>query len=652
MGAPPPAGVERRNALLVAGSFMLVGVLWVLLSDPALLRSVGGFLAKPEASAVSRLQSLKDVFFMLAVGVVLYLAVLRVQAAARRAGRRHAPASYRAAAHDPYERPRLLRAPATAEAGGGGAARPGPGDGGEGIGVAATPDERSRLAQQLERSRHMEAVGRLAGGVTHDVNNVLTAIAGHAELALARLRPDDAAREEVEGVRRAVVRAARLTRQLLAFSRRRVVQPRRLDLNAVLLDLAPLLDRLMGDDVKVRIVPGAARGTVLADQGQIEQLVLNLCLNARDAMPDGGEVRVETANIAHEDEHGLGVLLMVRDAGTGMDEATRSRMFEPFFTTRPAGLGTGLGLAVVKEVVEQSGATIACDSEPGAGTTFRVILPLASGEPDLAPRESDRPRGGDETILLVEDDRTVRTLTARLLTSAGYRVLEARDAVQALALLRLQAGPRVDLLLTDVVLPGVDGRVLGVRAGELVPDIQVLYTTGFADNDLLPPTVDDDPDRFLPKPYTMQELLGRVRAILDARHAAKDAPAAPSRGSVLVVDDDPDVLRVTHGFLRDAGYRVLTAQDGAQALAVLEIASCDVVLCDIFMPNKEGIETCRELRRMYPALPVIAMSGATGGASYLRVAEQLGAVSRLGKPFSGVEVVSAVRQALGSGGAA
>jgi signal transduction histidine kinase/DNA-binding response OmpR family regulator len=651
LGRRPALDVERRNALLVAGSFMLIGVVWVLLSDPATLRALGGFLAKPEAGELNRLQSLKDVGFMLVAGVVLYLVVLRLQASARSAADAGSPppAPARSSPGDTRVIP-PIRTPVTADAGGGGAARPdggrdtrGPGE----AGAAGAPDERGRLAEQLERSRRMEAVGRLAGGVTHDVNNVLTAIAGHAELALRQLPSDAPARVEIEGVRRAVTRAARLTRQLLAFSRRQVVQPRLLDLNAVLLDLAPLLDRLLGDDLKLRIVPGAGRGTIRADLAQVEQLVLNLCLNARDAMPDGGEVRVETANIPHAEDGGLGVMLIVQDAGQGMDEATRARMYEPCFTTRGSALGTGLGLAVVKEVVEQSGASIACESEPGLGTTFRVVFPLAAGEPEPHARDLPAPQGGVETILLVEDDKSVRGLAARFLGGAGYRVLEARDAVQALALLRHEPGPKVDLLLTDVVLPGVDGRVLALRAAELVPGLKVLYTSGLADGDMPPPTVEDDPGHFVPKPYTMHELLGRVRALLD-----RDAPpATPRPATVLVVDDDPDIVRVAHAFLAEAGYRVLTARDGAEALAVLETAACDTVLCDIFMPNKEGIETCRELRRLYPSLPVIAMSGALGGASYLRVAERLGAVAGLDKPFDSLQLVSAVRRAVSSGAA-
>ncbi|MHC5211515.1 MAG: response regulator [Planctomycetota bacterium] len=638
LGRRPALDSDRRKALAVSGAFIVVGVVWVLLSDPALLRALGGFLSKPEAGAVNRLQSLKDVFFMLAAGVVLYLVLVRLLASARgTAG--PAPTSGRQSRVDPFEITRV-RAPAPAEDGGGGAAHAEP--------DAGTPDQRERLAEQLEHSRRMEAVGRLAGGVTHDVNNVLTAIAGHAELALVHLPSNAKARLEIEGVRRAVSRAARLTRQLLAFSRRQIVQARLLDLNAVVLDLGPLLDRLMGDDVKVCIVPGAGRSAVRADQGQLEQLLLNLCLNARDAMPDGGEVRVETANVSRDDQAGMSVMLIVKDAGHGMDETTRARMFEPFFTTRSSEMGTGLGLAVVKEVVESAKATITCESEPGLGTTFRVSFPLADGVPAPAANDASPPRGGHETVLLVEDDRSVRHLTAQFLARAGYRVLEARDAVQALALLRLEAGPSVDLLLTDVALPGVDGRVLAARASELVPELKVLYATGFADGDLLPPTVDEDPEGFLPKPYTMNELLHCVRRLLDRHDEPGDAAEDDAgRGTtVLVVDDDPDLVRIAHAFLRDAGYRALTAQDGAQALAVLETASCDLVLCDIFMPNKEGIETCRELRRRYPSLPVIAMSGAFGGASYLRVAERLGAVEGLAKPFDSEQLVSAVRHAL------
>ena len=382
------------------------------------------------------------------------------------------------------------------------------------VGEVASPADAAELAAAL-----------------HDVNNVLASIGGHADLALAALGPDDAARAEVEGVVRAVERCRRLT---ASRSLERVVLPTAIELNELVREMRPMLERLLGDGLELVIVPGAARSLLMADLGQVERLILNLVVNARDAMPGGGVLRILTENVERppdperSDPGGIGVALIVQDTGPGMDAATRARLFEPGFSTRRSGRSgrhAGLGLSIVAEAARQSSASIDCQTAPGRGTTFRIVFPLALGR-SPAPRHSTFDRA-------------------------------PWDA-------------------SDDSPPGT-------------------------------------PDR---------------------------------RNRVLVIDDDTEVRRVVHGLLESAGFKVVSAPDGAQALAMLQHRMVDAVLCDIFMPNKEGIETCSELRRRYPALRVVAMSGASGASGYLRAAEKLGAVASLHKPFTGQELVAVVQGAL------
>ena len=361
----------------------------------------------------------------------------------------------------------------------------------------------------------------------HDVNNVLASIAGHADLALAKLPTADESRPEIEGIARAVERCRRLASARASDG---LILPAPLELNELVREMRPMLERLLGDSTQLVIVPGAARSLLLADLGQVERLILNLAVNARDAMPDGGVLRIITENVERppdperSDPGGVGVALIVQDTGRGMDAATRARLFEPGFSTRPAGQPGGLGLSIVAEAARQTSATIECRTAPGRGTTFRVVFPLAQ----------------------------------------GHGLGDWRD--------------------------------------------------------------DDDLDELPEAPAPIR--------------------APDRRNRILVIDDDTEVRRVVHGLLEAAGFQVVSAPDGAQALALLEYRMVDAVLCDIFMPNKEGIETCSELRRRYPALRVVAMSGASGASGYLRAAEKLGAVASLHKPFTGQELVAVVQGAL------
>jgi PAS domain S-box-containing protein len=381
-----------------------------------------------------------------------------------------------------------------------------------------------RLEDELRQAQKMEAVGRLAGGVAHDFNNLLTTILINSDLCLDELPPTSELRAEIEDIKRAGSRGSALTRQLLAFSRRQVLQPRILDLNAVLTEVDKMLRRLIGEDLDFVTLPGKPLWRVLADPGHIEQVIMNLVVNARDAMPDGGKLTIETANLEidagalheHVDRKpGEYVLLAVSDTGCGMDAATRARIFEPFFTTKPEGKGTGLGLSTVYGIVQQSAGFISVYSELGKGSTFKVYLPRAD-QPMEQELESARVRssGGNETILLLEDDEGVRSLARRILEEKGYRILEASDGEQALRLAEKHEGP-IHLLATDVVVPRLGGKQLAQQLREQRGEMKVLYMSGYADGSIIQHGVIDPRTPFLSKPFTAQSLARKVREVLD-----------------------------------------------------------------------------------------------------------------------------------------
>jgi two-component system cell cycle sensor histidine kinase/response regulator CckA len=388
--------------------------------------------------------------------------------------------------------------------------------------------ERTRLEEKLRQSQKMEAVGRLAGGVAHDFNNLLTGIIGYADLLRAGLPPESELQADAEEVRKAADRAAALTRQLLAFSRRQVLQPQILSLNEAVREMERMLRRLIGEDVELVTDTAPDLGAVEADPGQIEQVIANLVVNARDAMPDGGRLVLRTANVGVNGQPrtepqmrpGAYVLLSVSDTGTGMDTETQSRMFEPFFTTKDVGKGTGLGLATVYGIVKQSGGYIWVTSSPGAGTTFDIFLPRAErpSETEIAARPALlRPgRAGTETVLVVEDERLVRDLIARDLGKRGYAVLTAENGNEALAIVSRRAEP-IDLLLTDVVMPELGGPELAARLTAEQPCLKVVYMTGYAERAVVGELA---PWPLLQKPFNAGALAGAIREVLDAAAAA------------------------------------------------------------------------------------------------------------------------------------
>ncbi len=382
------------------------------------------------------------------------------------------------------------------------------------------------LEDQLRQSQKMEAVGQLAGGIAHDFNNLLTAILGSTQLLLQVTPPGDVRREDVDEIRNAGLRAAELTRQLLAFSRRQVLAPKVLELNGVVANMDKMLRRLIGEDVELATTLHAEAGAVNADPGQLEQVLLNLVVNARDAMPGGGRVLIETTRVLLRDElverrHRLPpgdyACLAVTDSGAGMDESTQAHLFEPFFTTKEVGKGTGLGLATVYGIVKQSGGYIWVYSEPGRGTTVRVYLPRVPGaaEPPLPAPELPALRGGHETVLLVEDAAPVRTLARRSLEACGYTVLDAADGPSAIELSARHAGA-IAVLVTDVVMPGMSGRELAERLAPTRPEMKVLYTSGYTDDAMVRQGVLNAGVAFLQKPFVPDSLARKVRDVLDS----------------------------------------------------------------------------------------------------------------------------------------
>ena len=381
--------------------------------------------------------------------------------------------------------------------------------------------------EQLRQAQKMEAVGRLAGGVAHDFNNLLMVMRGYGELLLNRLDANDPLRRNAEEIQEAAKRATALTQQLLAFSRKQVLQPKVLELNAVVTEVEKMLRRLIGEDIELAATLDLALGRVKADPGQIEQIILNPAVNARDAMPQGGRLTLKTSNVtldqAYARQHrgarpGPHVLLAVSDTGVGMDAETQSHIFEPFFTTKDAGKGTGLGLSTVYGIVKQSGGTIWVESAPGRGTTFEIYLPLvekvaAGGE--LHPALPAPPPGGTETILVVEDEMSVRRLAAEFLGSNGHTVLEAQDGGEALQVCEEHRGP-IHLLITDVVMPGMSGRELAVRLAGRRPEMKVIYMSGYTDDAIVQHGVLEEGIPFLQKPFSLDALARIVREGLEA----------------------------------------------------------------------------------------------------------------------------------------
>ncbi|MGA8143489.1 MAG: PAS domain S-box protein [Candidatus Acidiferrales bacterium] len=386
--------------------------------------------------------------------------------------------------------------------------------------------DRKQLEEQLRQAQKMEAVGRLAGGIAHDFNNLLMVIQGYGDLLVERLPSGDPLHRNAEQIQMAAQRASSLTRQLLAFSRKQMLAPKILNVQSVVADMEKILRRLIGEDIQLETSSAPGLGLVKADRSQIEQVILNLAVNARDAMPQGGRLTIETANVELDASYshppavlspGRYVMLAVTDNGCGMDAETQAHVFEPFFTTKEKGKGTGLGLATVYGVVKQSGGYVWVYSEPGRGTSFKIYLPRIEEKAAADGRDGKSgtrtPQRGTETILLVEDEKGVRELAREYLTSSGYTVIEAEDGHTALELAAMHVGP-IHLLLTDVVMPGISGRELAERVGQIRSGIKILYMSGYTDQAVVRHGILENDAVLLQKPFTLITLAGKLREIL------------------------------------------------------------------------------------------------------------------------------------------
>ena len=493
--------------------------------------------------------------------------------------------------------------------------------------------EHKVLEEQFRQAQKMEAVGQLAAGLAHDFNNVLTIIIGYCSLLLTNLNPPETVRQRLEEIQGAGERAASLTQQLLAFSRKQVLQPRVVNLGSALEDVDRLFRRVLGEDIEIVTVIDPDLHPVKIDPNQFQQAIMNLVVNARDAMPQGGKLTLELKNqyingtFGHN-HHGVPpgryVMLAVSDNGIGMKPEVRDRVFEPFFTTKPPGQGSGLGLATVYGIVQQSGGHIWLYSEPGIGTTFRIFLPRVHESPETLPDPVvSRMVVGDETILLVEDESEVRDVVREILESVGYTVLDCEsgeDAFRASA----QYQGTIDLLISDVVLQKTGGRNVAEQITAQRPETKVLFISGYTGDAIVHHGILDPNADFLQKPFTSESLCAKVRLILDSQRKIQN---------VLVIDDDPSILTLLTAILEESGFRVVTVSGGLAALETLLKNPIDLVITDLAMPEYEGIELIRGLKKSYPRLKIIAMSGAFTSEVF-DAARILGADATISKPLT------------------
>ena len=513
--------------------------------------------------------------------------------------------------------------------------------------MAMDVTEQKLLEASLVQAQKMESVGRLAGGVAHDFNNLLTVINGYSGFLLGRLKPDSPLRPYAEEISKAGARAASLTKQLLAFSRKQVIEPQALDLNTTIRDAVPMLQRLIGEDIQLTPHLDGLLGQVMADPDQIYQVIMNLAVNARDAMPDGGKIDIETANVELDDASaaaidpdatpGRYIRIAVTDTGHGMDEATRQHVFEPFFTTKEAGKGTGLGLSTVYGIMRQSDGWVIVSSQVDVGTSFKIYFPRIDACPLPEAKRSSAPAKSGETVLLVEDQDAVRSFTKAVLTEYGYHTLEAPNGEEAIAIAKGYPG-QIHLLLTDVVLTGMNGKVLSERLRELRPNLRTVFISGYTANVIAKRGVLDHGAAFLQKPFSPDELAVKVREVL--------GDAEVGVVTVLLAEDSKIVRKLLAEIMCEGGYAVVEVCDGLQALERLREQPVQVVLMDMNMPRLSGLAAAKEMRKQHSQVKIILMSAAFEDGFHVNLKE-LGVDAVLPKPVSPETLLGTLRQVTG-----
>ncbi|MDB5687648.1 MAG: domain S-box protein, partial [Rhizorhabdus sp.] len=521
--------------------------------------------------------------------------------------------------------------------------------------VAAAVAEREEAAEALRQAQKMEAVGQLTGGIAHDFNNLLTVITGNMDIVQRSLdRGDQArARRAADNAQKGAERAASLTQRLLAFSRRQPLEPRPIDIDRLVMGMSDLLNRALGETIRLEIVTTPGLWKVEADPNQLENCLLNLAVNARDAMPDGGKLTIETANARLDENYaaahaevppGQYVVVAVSDTGTGMSKEVLARVFEPFFTTKEVGRGTGLGLSMVYGFVKQSGGHVKIYSEEGAGSTIKVYLPRllrdAVGEEEAEPVQAVED-GHSETVLVAEDDDDVRAYTVEILRELGYQVVEAHDGPSALRVLE-RSGTAIDLLFTDVVMPDMSGRELAEAARRLRPGLKVLYTSGYTRNAIVHNGRLDPGVEMIAKPFTYQGLSARVREILDAG----------SSGRVLLVEGDAELRVTALAALEEGGHVADEAANSAEALGKLRAApgQYGTIIIDGDLPEGRGPSLVREVRAMHRDLAILVTATVPARIDILFPNDPCIAI--LGKPYDGTRLnaaLAALGIACGSG---
>lgn len=537
--------------------------------------------------------------------------------------------------------------------------------------------DRKRLEAQLLQSQKMDAIGQLSGGIAHDFNNILTAVMGYASLLKTKTTRDPLLQSYVDQVLSASARARSLTQNLLAFSRKQELHPIPLQVNEIINGIERMLVKLVREDIEFKTVLAKEEMTILADRGQIEQVLINLVTNARDAMPQGGTLLIETKKVELTEEsakkylvprQGNFACIAVSDTGMGMDERTKQRLFEPFFTTKELGKGTGLGLSIVYGIVKQHNGEISVYSEPGSGTTFRVYFPLvATTASQEQKRDLPAPRGGSETLLLAEDDADVRNLTKTILTEAGYKVLEATDGDEALKVFS-EHKDTIQLVLLDVIMPKKNGKEVHNRIKRIHPDAKVLFMSGYAP-DIIFKDAHEEGLNLITKPSTPHELLRKIRELIDQKiehhdvrpeHQAEtaatkagffDASAKQAavfrkhEGSVIVVDDDPHVLEYMSLLLDQQGYLTYACNNAHDAMERLKERQADVILSDIVMPGMSGLELLENVHAIDADMPVVLV---TAFADLGKAVESIkkGAYDFIMKPYDPEQLIRSLDKAI------